>query len=171
MSPWWPSLGLLSWCPVFKSSHCNSFEDRAYVDGIYVTVTSSTKLTISTKTGSKMSSFCHFRHWLHCNLSKCQLFVQTATEISPKWQRFHFIGWRCAHLITPWVAIQASRCAWRVDRILAVKNPGVSLHPSDENGGRVASPGTIAVLFQDIPGEKDSLLIRYPDLIRTMYWV
>ena len=28
MSPWWLCLGLLSWCPTFKSSHCNSFEDR-----------------------------------------------------------------------------------------------------------------------------------------------
>ena len=28
MSPWWPLLGLLSWCPIFKSSHCNSFEVR-----------------------------------------------------------------------------------------------------------------------------------------------
>ena len=26
---------LLSWCPILKSSHCNSFEDRAPVDEIY----------------------------------------------------------------------------------------------------------------------------------------
>ena len=51
------------------------------------------------------------------------------------------------------------------------KNPGVSLCPSFENGGRVAPPGTIAVLLQGISGEKGSWLIRYPDLIRTMYWV
>ena len=25
MSPWWPLLGLPSWCPIFKSSQCNSF--------------------------------------------------------------------------------------------------------------------------------------------------
>ena len=74
-------------------------------------------------------------------------------------------------LSPPWVAIQASRCAGRVDRILAVKNPGVSLRPSYENGGRVVPPGTIAVLLQDILGEKGSLPIRYPDLIRPMYWV
>ena len=73
-------------------------------------------------------------------------------------------------LVPPWVAIQASRCAGRVDRILAVKNPGVSLRHSYENGGREVSPGMIAVLLQDIPREKGSLLIRYPDLIRTMYW-
>ena len=72
---------------------------------------------------------------------------------------------------SPWVAIQASRCAWRVDRILAVKDPGVSLRPSYENGGRVVPPGTIGVLLQDIPGEKGSLLIRYPDLVRPMYRV
>ena len=72
---------------------------------------------------------------------------------------------------SPWVAIQASQCAGRVDRILAVKNPGVSLHPSYENGGREAPLGTIAVLLQDIPEEKGRLLIRYPDLDRTMYWV
>ena len=23
MSPWWPLLSLLSWCPVFQSNHCN----------------------------------------------------------------------------------------------------------------------------------------------------
>ena len=69
---------------------------------------------------------------------------------------------------TPWVAIQASRCVGRVDRILAVKNTGVSLRPSYENGGRVGPPGTIAVLFQVMPGERGSLLIRYPDLVRTM---
>ena len=28
MSPWRPLLGLLSWCPIFKSSRCNWFEDR-----------------------------------------------------------------------------------------------------------------------------------------------
>ena len=28
-------MGLQSWCPIFKSSDCNSFEDRAPVDGIY----------------------------------------------------------------------------------------------------------------------------------------
>ena len=72
---------------------------------------------------------------------------------------------------TPWVAIQASRCAGRVDRILLVKNPGVSLRPSFENGGREVPPGTIAVLLQDIPGEKESLLIRSPDLVRTVYWI
>ena len=72
---------------------------------------------------------------------------------------------------SPWVAIQASRCAGRVDRILAVKNPGVSLRPSYENGGWVVPPGTITVLLQDIPGEKGSLPIRYTDLIRPMYWV
>ena len=53
------------------------------------------------------------------------------------------------------------RLASRLD--FAVKNPGVSLRHSYENGGRVVPPGTIAVLLQDIPGEKGSLLIRYPD--------
>ena len=33
--PWWPLLGLLSWCLIFMSSYCNSFEDRAPVDFIY----------------------------------------------------------------------------------------------------------------------------------------
>ena len=28
MSLWWPLLELLSWCPIFKSCLCNSFEDR-----------------------------------------------------------------------------------------------------------------------------------------------
>ena len=28
---WWPLLGLLSRCPTFKSSHYNSFEDRAFM--------------------------------------------------------------------------------------------------------------------------------------------
>ena len=28
-SPWWQSLGLLSWCPICKLSHCNSLEDWA----------------------------------------------------------------------------------------------------------------------------------------------
>ena len=72
---------------------------------------------------------------------------------------------------TPWVAIQASRCARRVDRILALKNPGVSLRPSYENGGRVVPPGTIVVLWQDITGENGWLIIRYPVLIWTIYWV
>ena len=72
---------------------------------------------------------------------------------------------------TPWVAIQASRCAGRVDRILAVKNPGVSLRPSYENGGRVVPPGTITVLLQYMLGEKGNLPIRHPDLIRPIYWV
>ena len=35
MPPWWPLLELLSWSPIFKSSHCNSFEDQAPVDEIY----------------------------------------------------------------------------------------------------------------------------------------
>ena len=33
--PWWPLLVLLSWCPVFMSSHRNSFKDQAPVDEIY----------------------------------------------------------------------------------------------------------------------------------------
>ena len=28
MLPWWPLLELLSRCPIFKSSHCNTFEDQ-----------------------------------------------------------------------------------------------------------------------------------------------
>ena len=28
--PWWSLLGLLSWCPIFKSSHCDSLGDRTY---------------------------------------------------------------------------------------------------------------------------------------------
>ena len=75
----------------------------------------------------------------------------------------------CIWLYSPWVAIQASRCAGWVDRIIAVKNPGVSLRRSYENGGRVVPPGTIGVLLLDIPGEKRSLPIRYPDLIRPIY--
>ena len=35
MSLWWSLLELLPWCPVFKSSYCNSFEDRSLVDFIY----------------------------------------------------------------------------------------------------------------------------------------
>ena len=35
MSTWQPLHGLLSWCPILKSSHENSFEDRAPVDSIY----------------------------------------------------------------------------------------------------------------------------------------
>ena len=27
MLPWWPVLGLLSWCTIFKLNHCNSSED------------------------------------------------------------------------------------------------------------------------------------------------
>ena len=63
---------------------------------------------------------------------------------------------------TPWVAIQASRCAGWVDRILAVNNSGVSLCPSNENGGRVVPPGTIAVSLQYIPGEKGVCLSDTP---------
>ena len=33
--PWWPLLGILSWYPIFKSSHCHSFEDQAPVNFIY----------------------------------------------------------------------------------------------------------------------------------------
>ena len=29
MSPWWPLLGLLSWCPIIKSCHYNWFKDQA----------------------------------------------------------------------------------------------------------------------------------------------
>ena len=32
-----------------------------------------------------------------------------------------------------------------------------------------SAAGTITVLLQDIPGEKGSLPIRYPDIIRPMY--
>ena len=35
ISLWQSSLELLSWCPIFKSSHCNSSEDREPVDFIY----------------------------------------------------------------------------------------------------------------------------------------
>ena len=35
MSLWGPLLWLLSWCPIFKSGHCNSFEDWAPIDYIY----------------------------------------------------------------------------------------------------------------------------------------
>ena len=35
-SHWWPFLELLSWCPIFMSSPCNSLEDLAPVDFIYV---------------------------------------------------------------------------------------------------------------------------------------
>ena len=34
-SPWRPLLALLSWCPIFISSHWNLFEDRASTDFIY----------------------------------------------------------------------------------------------------------------------------------------
>ena len=33
--PWQPLMGLLSWCPIFISSDCTSFEDQAPVDEIY----------------------------------------------------------------------------------------------------------------------------------------
>ena len=32
MSPWWLLPKLLSWYPIFKLSHCNSFEDQAPYD-------------------------------------------------------------------------------------------------------------------------------------------
>ena len=35
MSPWWPLLGLLSWCCILKSSHCNLFKDQAPIESIY----------------------------------------------------------------------------------------------------------------------------------------
>ena len=35
MSPWWPLLGLLSWCPICKSIHCNLIDDWAPADEIY----------------------------------------------------------------------------------------------------------------------------------------
>ena len=35
MSPWWPSQGLPSQCPIFQASQCNSFEDGAPADFIY----------------------------------------------------------------------------------------------------------------------------------------
>ena len=50
LSSWWPSLGLLPWCLNFKSSHCGSFEDRAYVGFLSVCP----MLHLVTKT------------WLHC---------------------------------------------------------------------------------------------------------
>ena len=96
--------------------------------------------------------------------------MMVATIIGDLWPLLFIMTYKFRLSITPWVAIQASRCAGRVDRILAVKNPGVPLRPSYENGGRVMSPGTIAILLQDIPGEKGSLLIRCPDLVRTLYW-
>ena len=34
-SPWQPLLGLLPWCPIFKSRQCNSFEDWTPVNSIY----------------------------------------------------------------------------------------------------------------------------------------
>ena len=36
MLHWWPLLVLhvLSWCPIFKSSHCSSFDNQVPVDGI-----------------------------------------------------------------------------------------------------------------------------------------
>ena len=49
------------------------------------------------------------------------------------------------------------------------EEPGVSLCPSYENGGREVPHGMIVVLLQDIPGEKGSLLIRYPNLMKTIY--
>ena len=35
MPIWWPLLRLLSWCPVFISSHCNACGDWASVDLVY----------------------------------------------------------------------------------------------------------------------------------------
>ena len=35
MSPWWPILGLLSWCPIHKSRLFNSYGDWASLDFIY----------------------------------------------------------------------------------------------------------------------------------------
>ena len=35
MSSWRPLPGLLSWCFIFRSSHCKSFEDQASEDFIY----------------------------------------------------------------------------------------------------------------------------------------
>ena len=35
MPPWWPLLELLLWCPIFESSHSNSFEDQTPVDFVW----------------------------------------------------------------------------------------------------------------------------------------
>ena len=35
MYSWWPILGLLSWCPILKSSLCNSYGDWVSIDLIY----------------------------------------------------------------------------------------------------------------------------------------
>ena len=80
---------------------------------------------------------------------------KVGTVRSPQWHTINFKA-RVTHCIvlSPWVAIQASRCAWRVDMILAVKNPGVSLRPSRFVAGYP---------------RKGGLLIRYPYLVRIMY--
>ena len=65
------------------------------------------------------------RYWnglRHVDSGECSLFRESL-EI-----------WSVAHL-PPWVAIQASRCAGRVNMILAVKTPGVSLPATIMAGG------------------------------------
>ena len=74
----------------------------------------------------------------------------------------------CQRCIPPWVDIQASRCARQVDRILAVKNPGVLLCPGCGNGEQVVPPGPIAVLLQDIPREKGYFTYQLPAYINTL---
>ena len=53
----------------------------------------------------------------------------------------------------------------------SVKNPGISLRPGYENDERVVPTTTVAVLLHYIPIKNGSLLIRYPDLVITMYLV
>ena len=48
---------LFSWCPIFKSSHCNSFEEQAHVDLIYTCVWSSNELRYDCMTSSNGNIF------------------------------------------------------------------------------------------------------------------
>ena len=95
---------------------------------------------------------------LYIYLQLWYIFLRSSFTILKCWVGICFEILEIGHLVLnvhfpPWVAIQASRCAGRVNGILAVKNPGVSLRPSYENGGRMVPPGTITALLQDIPGE------------------
>ena len=49
MASWWPLLRQLSWCPIYESSHCNSFEDLVTVDEIFTAIHLKTRALIQYK--------------------------------------------------------------------------------------------------------------------------
>ena len=134
-------MGVVVACNVGKSEHRMELDTILKYSYAYNVFQSTDETALSQTERQRLwVSTCKFKHLdsallnishpdNHTNLIKIKWFWVFTNELTESC----LVTIQVGHMT--WVAIQASRCAGRVDRILAVKNPGVSLHPSYKIAG------------------------------------